>query len=358
MDRAAKDNYSTSTKILVAISGGVDSSVAAALLLEAGYNCAGVFMITNDDARHALTDARTVADKLGIELHVLDLREQFRQVLCYFGSEYGAGRTPNPCVFCNRLIKFGRLMDFARNNGADLLATGHYAQICANEGEAGLYEAVQADKDQSYVLAQIERSVLPSVRLPMGTYGKTDTRRIASEFGLHTADKADSQEICFIPDDDYVRVLEEHYPSLARSGDIIDSSGKVLGRHGGIHRFTIGQRRGLGIAMGTPYYVSHIDAGRNTVTLGPKAEVMHRTLMASGVNWLMSPPSEAFRARIRIRYNDRGAGGVVTSEGDRVKVRFDQPRLAITPGQLAVFYIEESGRQRVAGSAWIDSVGD
>ncbi len=358
MSDPADSKTTRNKKTLVAMSGGVDSSIAAKLLLDAGFDCAGVFMITNDQAQHAQGDAEAVAESLGMKLEVLDLRNEFEEILEYFSSEYKLGRTPNPCVFCNRRIKFGRLWEYAQDNGFQSLATGHYARILAQGVEAGLYEATQAAKDQSYVLAQVYRDALPFIALPMGDYSKAQTREMARKQGLFNSDKADSQEICFIPDDDYVSVLEQRCPGLVRTGKIDDSSGNVLGEHEGVHRFTIGQRRGLGVAMGTPYYVSKIDAENNVVTLGPKAEVIHRRLSASGVNWLVDEPTSPFRAKVRVRYNDKGSAALVVPEMERVVVEFDEPKLAITPGQLAAFYAQEGDLWRVVGSAWIDNVSD
>ena len=345
-------------KVCVALSGGVDSSTAAALLLEAGFECSGVFMITSDRAAGAQNDAQKVAEKLGIKLYVLDLRDDFRQILKYFCSEYEKGRTPNPCVLCNKHIKFGKLWDFARDKGAQLFATGHYARILNRNEQVGLYAGVAPAKDQSYALAMIDRSVLPHIILPMGDYSKEQTREMAAKFGLGTEHKAESQEICFVPNDDYVAQLEQHRPDLVREGNIVDSAGKILGKHNGTHRFTIGQRRGLRVAMGTPCYVVKIDAETNTVTLGPKQELMHTKLLATGVNWLIDEPGSALRAKVKIRYNDRGAPAMVTPQGNSVAIEFDKPIRAITPGQLAVFYIEDDRDNRVAGGGWIDKLAD
>lgn len=346
-------------KVLVALSGGVDSSTAAALLLQAGFECAGVFMITNDNAAHAQNDAQQVAEKLGIKLHILDLRNDFKHILDYFCDEYRKGRTPNPCVLCNSRIKFGKLWDFAQSMGTQLFATGHYARILKHNKQTGLYEGTDPAKDQSYALSMIDRNVLPHIILPMGDYSKDQTREMAAKFGLGTAHKAESQEICFIPNDDYVAMLEQRCPELVSEGDIVDSNGRILGKHNGIHRFTLGQRRGLRVAMGKPWYVVKIDAQNNTVTLGPKEEVMHRKLLATGVNWLINQPTSDFRAVVKIRYNDRGASAMVSPQGgNNVAIEFDEPRPAITPGQLAAFYIREGDISRVAGGGWIDKVAD
>jgi len=341
-------------KVLVALSGGVDSSTATALLQRDGFDCEGVFMITSDHARHAQTEAEMVAGELGIKLHVLDLRKDFERILDYFFTEYRKGRTPNPCVFCNRLIKFGKLWEYATSYGARFLATGHYARILNRDNNFGLYEAANPSKDQSYVLAMIKKDMLPNIVLPMGDYSKDQTRRMATKLGLRTAQSSESQEICFIPDDDYVAVLEQRCPELARRGNIVDSSGKVLGEHNGVHRFTIGQRRGLRVAMGKPYYVTKIDAESNTVTLGPKEEVMQNKLRATNTNWLIDEPTSPFRAKVKIRYNSKGALATVIPQENHIMVEFDEPVSAITPGQLAAFYIQEEKKHRLIGSGWID----
>jgi tRNA-specific 2-thiouridylase len=315
-------------------------------------------MITSEQGRSAQADAEKAARTLGIKLYILDLRIEFEQILEYFCSEYKKGRTPNPCVFCNKYIKFGKLWEFARDNGAELLATGHYARIIKHNGDVGLYEAASGAKDQSYVLSMIDKNILPYIILPMGESSKKQTRELAEGFGLETAVKPESQEICFIPDDNYTTLLEQRYPELVHKGNIVDSSGKVLGEHNGVHRFTIGQRRGLGVAMGKPYYVTKIDAGTNTVILGPKEEVMHKQLRATGVNWLTGKPACPFRAKVKIRYNDIGVTSTVIPENDYVNVEFDKPNSAVTPGQLAVFYIQEENKSRVVGGGWIDSAAD
>lgn len=345
-------------KAVVALSGGVDSSAAAALLLESGSDVQGVYMITCEQGRHAQAEAREVARRLGIDLTVLDLREDFAQILGYFFGEYVKARTPNPCVMCNRLVKFGKLWDFARQAGAEFLATGHYARVIQRDGQAGLYEGADPAKDQSYALSMIHRDVLDHVRLPMGDHSKDQARQIARRLALGTETKAESQEICFIPDDDYVALLEQHHPELVRPGDIVDSSGRLLGTHQGIHRYTIGQRRGLRVAMGRPFYVVGLDAASNTVVLGPKEEVMHRRLSVGQVNWLMDPPASSFRATVKIRYNDRGRPATVQPGGQTAEVEFDEPNLAITPGQLAVFYMDQDDLRRVAGAGWIERADD
>ena len=341
-------------KVFVALSGGVDSSTAAALLCERGFRCSGVFMITSEEALTWRAEVERVADELGIKLYVLDVRGDFERILEYFCDEYKRGRTPNPCVLCNRHVKFGKLWDFARAHGADYFATGHYARIMRSNGEVGLYEAASSAKDQSYVLSMLDKEVLAHIILPMGEHNKDEARAMAAMFGLCTASRSESQEICFIPDDDYVALLERRCPELVRKGKIVDSRGNILGEHMGVHRFTVGQRRGLGVAMGRPYYVVKIDAENNTVTLGPKEEVMSSRLVVKGVNWLTGVPVCGFRARVKIRYNGKGAEATVTPEEDGAVVEFGEPVSAITPGQLAAFYVEDGGNGRVVGGGWID----
>ena len=345
-------------KVFVALSGGVDSSTTTALLQRDGFDCEGVFMITNDSAGYAQSEAEMVAGELGIKLHVMDLRKDFERILDYFCSEYRKGRTPNPCVFCNRHMKFSRLWEFALSHGARFLATGHYARILNRDNDVGLYEAANPSKDQSYVLSMIDKDMLPKIILPMGDYSKDQTREMAAKFGLHTAQSKESQEICFIPDDDYAAVLEQRCPELVRKGNIVDSSGKILGEHNGVHRFTIGQRRGLRVAMGKPYYVTEIDAESNTVTLGPKEEVMQKKLRATAANWLIDKPVSPFRAKVKIRYNSKGALATVTPQDNSVAVEFDEPVSAITPGQLAAFYIQEGKNNRLIGGGWIDKLAE
>ncbi len=341
-------------KVFVAISGGVDSSTAAALLLQRGYDCAGVFMITHDRAEKARQQAEQAAKQLGMDFYVLDVRKEFAAILDYFCSEYRQARTPNPCVLCNKQIKFGRVWDFAAQNGADLLATGHYARVIGEPDDLGLYAAADEAKDQSYALAMIDRSILQHIILPMGDYTKQQTREIARSLGLCTAESEESQEICFVPDNDYAGLLERLWPQVVRKGHIVDSAGRVLGEHDGIHRFTIGQRRGAKVAMGKPWYVVRLNAEDNTVTLGPKEEVMHKQLMATAVNWLIDGPAQPFHAKVKIRYNGTGADATVAPMGPEALVEFDKPVWAITPGQLVVFYIRCNGSRRVAGAGWIN----
>ena len=286
------------------------------------------------------------------------MRKDFQYIISYFGNEYRRGRTPNPCVVCNRIIKFGKLWDFAKENGMDWIATGHYAKVLETNGQNGLYETPNKVKDQTYFLAMIKRDVLDHIIFPLGEYRKEQTKEMAKQFQLGLEAKEESQEICFIPDNDYAAMIERNWPQMVQSGKIIDSKGRILGEHNGIYRFTVGQRRGIGVAMGVPYYVTKIDAATNTVTLGTKEEVMHKKLTATDVNWLIDKPDGEFKSKVKIRYNSPGYNAVVCPQNDKVEIEFFEPILAITPGQLAVFYIEDNSGSRVAGGGWIDSVFD
>ncbi|MCP4377732.1 MAG: tRNA 2-thiouridine(34) synthase MnmA [bacterium] len=351
-------------KVIVAMSGGVDSAVAASMLIDAGYDVTGVFMClgsagdVDSSSRGCCSpadaaDARSVAEMLGIDLFVLDLSDAFAPLIAAFAAEYAAARTPNPCIHCNTQIKFGRLLDRADSLGVDYIATGHYARMVDHEGHRAIARASAGRKDQSYALFGIPRSVLGRILLPLGEIDdKSSVRDAARSLGLIVHDKPDSQEICFAPDDNYVSILEAMAPEALTAGDIIDSSGSVLGRHEGYGRFTIGQRRGLRIAAGVPMYVTKIDPVSATVTIGPRDEVMSRNLRASGANWHSEVPRE-FSAIVQIRYNHSGQAGRVRITGDETfEVEFSEPVNAITPGQAAVIYDNHSGR--LLGGGWID----
>lgn len=342
-------------RVFIAVSGGVDSSAAAALLCRQGYECAGVFMITHDEAQTAQDDAEQVCRQLGIPFYVLDLRSRFEQILDYFCDSYLQGKTPNPCVLCNRIIKFGFVWEFAQAHGADYLATGHYAQVLERNGQYGLYQASNPAKDQSYVLSMVRREMLEKILLPIGEYGKSSARRLAEEFGLHTHSKEDSQEICFIPDNDYAAVLARRRPQVVREGPVVDREGSIIGQHQGIHHYTIGQRRGLRIALGKPAYVIRIDAAANTVVLGSREDLSSRKLLAKQINWLIETPAEPFHALVKIRYNHSGTEAVVFPRSDdSAEVVFDKPVSAVTAGQAAVFYLAGENPLQVAGGGWIE----
>lgn len=359
-------------RVIAAMSGGVDSSVAACLLCEQGYEVTGLFMrtgvaepeIDSGDAptcapdRHRgccsaadASDARSVAGRLGIPFFALNFKDDFNRIIDYFAEEYGRGRTPNPCVVCNEHLKFGRLVDYGRAVGADFIATGHYAQIRAENGAYRLLRGADRLKDQSYVLFGIEREMLSRTLLPIGHLSKDQVREEARRLGLPVSEKPDSVDICFVPDRDYARVVRERRPESFVEGRVLDETGREVGQHSGIANFTVGQRQGLGIAMGKPYYVTRLDPGTNTVSIGPRESLSSGELKASRVHWLMDPPSRPLRACVQIRYAHRAAPATVTPVGaDRVEVRFDEPQFAITPGQAAVFYDDNT----VLGGGWID----
>jgi len=340
---------------MVAMSGGVDSSVTAALLTQAGYQVIGVTMeIWPKDlidqtpgsrccGLTAVEDARKVASKLGISHYVVNLREVFaRRVIANFCQEYARGRTPNPCVRCNRYVKFDALLAYARALEADYLATGHYARIARDEvtGRWLLKKGVDSRKDQSYFLYTLTQEQLRHILFPLGELTKERVRKIARELDLPVAAKAESQEVCFIPQNDYHRFLRRNMPGSLREGPIIDQQGRVLGRHRGIAFYTVGQRRGLGVATGKPLYVLALDEKRNAVVVGPESALYRPALVAGDPNWIaietLDHPREV-QARIRYRHREAPAT-VVPYAGDQVLVRFAAPQRAITPGQAVVFY--------------------
>ena len=344
------------------MSGGVDSAVAASMLIDAGYEVTGVFMClgiaggADTGSRGCCSpadaaDARRVAEMLGIDLFVLDLSDAFAPLIADFAAEYATGRTPNPCIHCNTQIKFGRLLNRADSLGVDYIATGHYARIVEFQGRPAIARAAADSKDQSYALFGIPRDVLGRILLPVGEIeDKPAVRDIALGLGLVVHDKADSQEICFAPDDNYVSILESLAPEALAPGDIVDACGTVLGRHDGYGRFTIGQRRGLRIAAGVPMYVTKIDPASATITIGPRDEVMSRQLKASCANWHCDPPRQ-FSATVQIRYNHPGASAEVRLTSDETfEVEFHEPVSAIAPGQAAVIYDGD----RMLGGGWID----
>ena len=356
-------------RVIVAMSGGVDSSVAAALLAEEGRDVVGVTMrIGSHDTVEpnpnkptccgvdGIRDARQAADALGIPYYPVNYERLFgEKVVDYFADEYLNGRTPNPCVKCNQDLKFGELTKLADELGADYVATGHYAQVEERGGRMRLLRGADADKDQSYSLFSLTQRQLKRSLFPIGELTKEEVRRIARDKGLANADKPESQEICFIPDDNYKRFLQERLPGQIRPGKIVDAEGRQLGEHAGAPFFTIGQRRGLGIASGTPNYVMEIDAPQNRVVVGKAADLMRSECALSGVNWLSVPrPEKPIRARVKIRYKDRGAWASVEAVGgEKAHARFDEPRRAVTPGQAAVFYDDEGA---VLGGGWIDAL--
>jgi tRNA-uridine 2-sulfurtransferase len=349
-------------KIAVAMSGGVDSSVAAALLQQQGHEVFGVTMRLSaaPGADNAVRDAAKVTVKLGIPHFVFDFQDEFtKTVISYFCREYAAGKTPNPCVLCNRLIKFGALWEKVKETGAEALATGHYAGITKLIPDAIapaiatsleqkdrylLKKGADFNKDQSYFLYRLTQGQLRRTLFPLATLTKKKVKKIAQEMALPTAFRPESQEICFIPDNDYAGFLKENARFTSVPGPITDGAGKRLGEHNGIFNYTIGQRKGLGIAAPEPLYVTGIDAAANTVTVGGKEDVYSSELVAGELNWIASAsPTRPFKAAARIRYRHQEAEALITPLGDdKVYVKFTAPQMAITPGQSVVFYSGEA----------------
>ncbi|HLW64311.1 MAG TPA: tRNA 2-thiouridine(34) synthase MnmA [Gemmataceae bacterium] len=360
-----------SNRVVLAMSGGVDSSVSAWLLKQQGYEVIGLFMRTGVHGESSGTavpgvkdhkkgccsaidagDARRVADRLDIPFYALDFEKEFDRIIDYFADEYLAGRTPNPCVVCNNWLKFGKLWSFGKQLEADYIATGHYARIVRRDGDFEMHKAVDPEKDQSYVLHGIRKSILPHLLFPLAEMRKEEVRKLAREFGLAVADKPDSVEICFVPDGDHAGLIRRRRPELVTSGAFVDTAGNVLAEHDGYVRFTIGQRKGLGYAAGSRRYVLDIIPETREVVLGDKEELLAGGLRASKVNWLTSEvPTEPLRCSAKIRYRHAGAAAVVSAlPNAEADVEFAEPQSAVTPGQAVVFYDGE----RVLGGGWIE----
>ncbi len=389
-DRVVNDDaHKPGTKVLLAMSGGVDSSLAASILLERGYDVVGVFMRLGsageavgelipeaagcDPSKIRIgkqgccsvgdaNDARLVAAQLGIPFYVCNFRDDFGRVIEYFIEEYARGRTPNPCVRCNDWLKFGKLHEYAGQIGAGLVASGHYAQV---DGTPALRRGRDGSKDQSYVLFGVPRERLAQMVLPIGGLLKSETRDMARQRGLPVFDKPDSQEICFVPDNDYAGLIERRRPEMAAPGAILDGQGRVIGEHGGAHRFTIGQRRGLGIASEKPLYVIEKDAQANTVTVGADEDLLCGGALAAESNWLVDPYEfEEWQACFaQIRYNAPGVPARVRVIPDldaptpsgrtgAFEVRFERAQRAVAPGQAAVIY-SAADPDLVLGGGWI-----
>ncbi len=364
-------------RIVVAMSGGVDSSVAAALLAEQGHDVIGLSMQLYDQSKGQssfgsccsiddLHDARRVAAAINIPHYIVNFEKQFdEQVVANFVSEYAAGRTPLPCAHCNSDLKFATLAERARGFGADAVATGHYARVeRGRDGRRILRRGVDPAKDQSYFLFSLTQAQLACASFPVGDLPKEAVRAYARERKLPVADKPDSQEICFIPDNDYRAFVTRSVPEAAREGQFVDQDGRVLGRHEGIHRFTVGQRKGLTLdahalsrrsgaaAKAEPMYVLALRPADRQVIVGPKASLEQTRLTASGVNWIVEEPAGTLRAAAQIRHHHQAAPAAVRSLGEgRAEVIFDTPQLAISPGQAVVVYDGDT----VVGGGWIES---
>lgn len=372
------------------MSGGVDSSVAAALLVRAGYDVVGCFMrlgtpdepdgtmVRADecsaDSRRGgrahgccsagdAADARAVAAELGIPLYACNFRRDFDRVIEYFADEYEAGRTPNPCIRCNDWLKFGRLHEYAARLGCDAVASGHYARVRRDRAGTRLLRGVDHAKDQSYVLFGVRRDRLASLLLPIGEFHKPRVREMAARFGLPVFDKPDSQEICFVPDGNYAALVERRRPALAAVGAVVTTEGEVIGEHGGHHRFTIGQRRGVGVALGRPVYVVGKDPATNTVTVGPRARLDARGCTARDANWLVEGALDGAWRPVRARHRSnspavpaeaRAGGSGAGGEPRAFEVRFESPQFAVAPGQAVVLY-DPGDPDVVLGGGWIAS---
>jgi tRNA-specific 2-thiouridylase len=352
--------------VLVAMSGGVDSSVAACLLAEQGYEVLGSHMNLvhlADGVDHgccgpsARADAAEVAQISGFDFEIVDMSEEFEAtVLADFFAEHEAGRTPNPCTRCNEHIKFGAFLRRAEELGIDAVATGHYVRTSRDDaGRWHLLRGADPAKDQSYMLHTIGQAELERSLFPIGAMSKAETRAHAERLGLPVAGKPDSQEVCFVPGADHAAFLEEHAPSLVRPGEIVDAEGEVLGEHGGTFRFTVGQRRGIGVSTRERTYVVDIDAQRNRVVVGPGELLARRGLVADRASWVMgSPPSSGpFEAEARIRYRGDAVPSVVRSAEDRVDVEFGSPQRGVAPGQSVVFY---RGDELLGGARIVRSI--
>jgi tRNA-specific 2-thiouridylase len=361
----ARVTVAAKTRVVVGMSGGVDSSAAAALLLEQGYEVIGMTLklwpqdcVNRAEDKccgpQAVTDARAVSHRLNIPYYLADEAESFQQqVIRYFAEEYKAGRTPNPCVVCNERLKFGTLMDRARRLGAEYVATGHFARVerSADGSRHLLKRGVDPRKDQSYFLFSLRQEQLARILFPLGGLTKHDTREIARECQLKTADKEESMEICFVPDKDYGKFLEQARLVQPHEGQIVDRTGRVLGRHNGIEFYTIGQRRGLGLSSPRPLYVVALDAANNRVVVGDDTELDRAEFQVERCNWIpWEAPPAAFEATAKIRYNHPGTRASITvrPEGG-AHVRLHTPQRAITPGQACVFYEDDL----VLGGGWI-----
>lgn len=337
--------------ILVAMSGGVDSSVAAYLLKSKGFSVSGVYLRLAS-VKDESEDALNAAKRLGLDFYISDRREDFKnKIISRFATEYSSGSTPNPCVFCNETMKFPAIFDVADENNIPLIATGHYAGIYEQNGIFYLRKSKNTRKDQSYMLYRLNRKMLSRLTFPIGDMNKDEVRALAEEAGISVAHKADSQDICFVSDGDYRSVLTSFYGASPEKGDFVYEDGRVIGTHNGIWGYTVGQRKGLGIAWEHPLYVLGKDVRKNTVLVGKSESLFSDTLTASDVVYCSEEMPSVFRCEAKVRYSHGGSLCTVTKTGDNtVKVVFDTPQRAITRGQSVVFYDGDT----VIGGGYID----
>lgn len=349
-------------RVAVALSGGLDSSIAAFLLQEAGYEVIGITMSlwseqeAQDDRHHcypamqSIQDAEQVCQILGIPFHIINLENEFKQhVVDYFCQEYHRGRTPNPCIACNRHIKFGHLLNHALSLGADYLATGHYARVEYYDNAYHLLKGVDNDKDQSYVLYTLGQRELSHVLFPLGNYSKTEVQKLARQKGLPVAGKPSSQDICFIATD-YGTLLSQYLP--AAPGEIVDSHGNVLGRHQGTVFYTVGQRHGLRLTSTERLYITRIEPDKNRLIVGSKKELYSSGLIATAINWVLGKATtEPLKVAVKIRYRSPPAAAILYPEEDTVRIKFERPQPAVAPGQAVVFYQDDE----VLGGGTIES---
>jgi tRNA-specific 2-thiouridylase len=361
----------TSRRVVVAMSGGVDSSVVAGMLAREGHEVVGVTLQLYDHgeatgrrgsccAGQDIHDARRVADRLGIPHYVLDYEARFREaVMRPFAESYAAGSTPIPCVACNQRVKFHDLLATARELGAEKLATGHYVELREGPGGPELYRARDAERDQSYFLFATSPGQLAQLMFPLGGLTKAEVRALARDLELPVAGKSDSQDICFVPQGRYASVVERLHPGAAEPGDVKHVNGRVLGRHHGIIHFTVGQRRGLGIAAAEPLYVVRLDAGRRQVIVGPRESLATRWLGLRDVNWLGDEPLavEGTEVAVRIRSSAPLQPATVHADGARARVLLAGVEYGVAAGQACVLYADASPRARVLGGGWIESAG-
>jgi len=340
-------------RVTVAMSGGMDSSVAAALLKQAGYGVSGIYaqLWPDPELASTISDLERTCQLLDIPLHKLNLEKEFRRlVVDYFTQEYSRGRTPNPCIVCNQHIKFGLLMSKALETGAEYLATGHYARVEPAPDGYRLLKATDQDKDQSYFLYVLGQRQLERLLLPLGELSKNKVKETAAELGLPASSRSESQDICFIPDNDYRSFIAQNI-SL-QPGDIVDIKGKVLGQHDGLAKYTVGQRQGLGLTSAEPLFVIELDAANNRLVVGSRDQLLHSVLLASQLNWLSGKaPAGPVTITAKVRYKAPEVAAALHIN-DRAEVRFDEPQQAIAPGQSVVFYQDDA----VLGGGIIDAV--